>query len=103
MSAVVYVPDLVDRSKVTAALVDPTVVRGVDDLPRAALGAAIVVVDLSRPGVAERLGDLVGGAGRVVGFAPHVEEALLERARAAGVDAMPRSVFFRDVSAAVHG
>ena len=30
-----------------------------------------------------------------VGFAPHVEDALLERAAAAGCEALPRSVFFR--------
>ena len=82
---------------VTAASVEDVVARAARD------GIDVVVVDLARPGVAEQVPALVAAAGRVVAFAPHVETELLERAAAAGAEAMPRSRFFRDVAEAVHG
>lgn len=103
MSHVVYVPDLADRSRITAALPGAVVVKDLDSLVAAADGAATVVIDLARPGAVDRLEALVGRAGSVVGFAPHVEDELLRRARAAGAVALPRSVFFRDVAGAVGG
>ncbi len=88
------VPDLMDRSRLRADGVDVTAVP-VDDLAAAVAEAErvdLVVVDLSRPGAVEA----VAGLGvRVVGFAPHVDDALLAAARAAGIEALPRSAFFR--------
>jgi hypothetical protein len=85
-----YVPDLMDRSKLAAA-VDVTFVSAPSDL--AEVGADVVVVDLSRPGVLEALPDLAGA--RTVGFGSHVDRELLAAARAAGCDeVLPRSRFF---------
>lgn len=86
-----YVPDLMDRSKVSAAAGDRvTFARAPADL--AAIGADLVVVDLSRPGVLDALAQLEGR--RVVGFGSHVDTALLDTARAAGCEVLPRSKFF---------
>ncbi|MFT7645707.1 MAG: hypothetical protein ACI8Y4_000439 [Candidatus Poriferisodalaceae bacterium] len=82
-----FVPDLMDRSRFgnRANLVK------LADL--SASTADLVLVDL-RP--AEVLGSLPTGAGRVIGFAPHVDDELLAAASEAGCDeALPRSLFFR--------
>lgn len=87
-----YVPDLMDRSKVSAAG-DVTFVSR----PDALLGveADVVVVDLMRPGVLEVLPTL---SARVVGFARHTEPALMAAAQAAGCDVVvPRSTFFAQI------
>jgi len=86
-SIVGYVPDLMDRSK----LVGVRFVRRPEDLVDAE--EAMVVVDLSRPGVLEVLPRLAGR--RVVGFGSHVDRATLEAAAAAGAQALPRSQMFR--------
>ena len=92
---VAVVPDLMDRSRLSAPGCEVTHVAP------GALAAAVadpsapvdlVVVDLSRPGVLDRVADLDVA---VVGFAPHVDDALLDQARAVGVEALPRSAFFR--------
>jgi hypothetical protein len=59
-----------------------------------------VLVDLSRPGVPDILEVVVDGADRVVGFAPHVED---EVALSAGVEALPRSLFFRRIGEILDG
>ena len=86
MTVVAYVPDLMDRSRFGGGVQfvsDPA-----DD---AGESASLLVIDLSRGGVPAALPTGV----RVVGFAPHVDDELLQRAEAAGVEALPRSVFFR--------
>lgn len=98
---VAHVPDLMDRSRVAAAFGD---VRFVDD-PADLAGAAVAVVDLTRPGVPDAAAAVAAAGGRVVAFAPHRETALLGAARAAGCDiVLARSAFFgriRDVAAEV--
>lgn len=85
-----FVPDLMDRSKVAAAG-DVTFVTRVDELRDTV--ADVVVVDLSRPGVLEVLPAL--GGKRVIGFASHVDRALMDAARAAGCgEVLARSAFF---------
>ena len=85
-----YVPDLMDRSKV-AAVAEVTFVSSPEAL--ATTPADLVVVDLSRPGVLEALGQGIGV--RTVGFGSHVDLELLAAARAAGCDeVLPRSKFF---------
>ncbi len=85
-----YVPDLMDRSRLAAAgeitfVSTPGELKGVD--------ADVVVVDLSRPGVLDALGDLAGV--RTIGFGSHVDRRLLDDAQAAGCDeVLPRSRFF---------
>ena len=82
-----YVPDLMDRSKLRGV----RFVRRPEDLEAA--DEAVLVVDLSRPGVLEVLPRLAGR--RVVGFGSHVDRETLEAARAAGCQAFPRSELFR--------
>ena len=91
MRIAAYVPDLMDRSKMAAAAPGATFVSRPVDL--AATPADLVVVDLSRPGVLEALGDL--GGVRTIGFGSHVDRDLLAAAKAAGCDeVLPRSRFF---------
>lgn len=89
-----FVPDLMDRSKVAGAAgqgADVTFVRSPADL--AGVGADLVVVDLSRPGVLEVLPGLAPA--RTIGFASHVDVRLMDAARAAGCDeVLARSRFF---------
>lgn len=92
MSGVVaYVPDLMDRSRISSAA-DVTFVPGPGALAAAAEDADVVVVDLTRPGVLEAVGSLTA---RVIGFANHTERELMESARAAGCETvLARSAFF---------
>ena len=106
MRVVVLAPDLLDRSRISAVIPDAEVVDAAAGLTAAAVGADLVVVDLTRAGVVESLPALVAAAADVVGFGPHVEVDLLAAASAAGARALPRSRFFADVAAAcgsVHG
>ncbi len=85
-----YVPDLMDRSKLSAAG-DVSFVATPAELPSKAVD--VVVVDLSRPGVLEVLGQLRGV--RTIGFGSHVDAELLAAAKAAGcTEVLPRSRFF---------
>jgi DNA-binding NarL/FixJ family response regulator len=100
VNVVAYVADLMDRSKVQAAVADATFARD----PATAVGAEVVIVDLAR------FGDAVGAIrtaapdARIVAFGPHVDDELLHRARDAGADTvLARSQFFRDPAAAVTG
>ncbi|HEX2193015.1 MAG TPA: hypothetical protein VHH09_07450 [Acidimicrobiales bacterium] len=94
MSRVVaYVPDLMDRSRMSA-LGDVTFVSDAAALATraAAEEAEVVVVDLTRPGALEAV---AGVETRVVGFANHTERELMDAARAAGCDTVvARSAFF---------
>jgi uncharacterized membrane protein len=91
-TVVAYVPDLMDRSKVAAAATVQFVARPAD-LAAAAAGADLVVVDLTRPGVVDVLGDLAGT--RVIGFANHTSRDVMAAARDAGVEqVLARSEFF---------
>jgi DNA-binding NarL/FixJ family response regulator len=100
VNVVVYVTDLMDRSKVQSAIGEATFARD----PAAAADADIVIVDLAR--FASVVPEIRAHAprARIVAFGPHVDDELLQRARDAGADAvMPRSQFFRDPEAAVTG
>ena len=89
---VVFAPDLMDRSRIAAALPHAQFVTAVDQLARAGPGS-IVLVDLRRPGVLEAIPTLTAP---VIGFASHVDEGLILAARDAGcVEVLPRSRFFR--------
>ncbi|MEX2659578.1 MAG: S9 family peptidase [Acidimicrobiales bacterium] len=105
-AVIALVPDLMDRSRVSAS------VPGVRFVPDAgALGAAVsesgtaavVLVDLARPGVLAAVTSLAGVGVRVVGFGSHVDTELLERARAAGAEVHPRSRLFRSLAALLAG
>ena len=98
-SVVAYVPDLMDRSKVSAAAADVRFVARPDALAAAAATADLVVVDLSRPGVVDALVDVAALGVRVIGFGSHVDRDLLDEARAAGCSqVLARSAFFAQIS-----
>jgi hypothetical protein len=87
-----YVPDLMDRSKVSAATGDEaTFVKAPGDLTEVA--ADVFVVDLDRPGSLDVLPAL---RGRVVAFGSHFDRATLAAARSCGenVEVRTRSAFF---------
>ncbi|HEX7095413.1 MAG TPA: hypothetical protein VF183_05990 [Acidimicrobiales bacterium] len=90
---VVYAPDLLDRSRIAAAVPDAVFVRRVEDL--LTTPARVVVVDLGRPGVLDIVPQLDVP---VIGFGSHVDDALLAAATDAGcAEVLPRSRFFRRV------
>lgn len=98
MTVYAFVPDLMDRSRITAALDDVTFT----DDPEACSGAQVVIVDLARRGALVRDVRAVAPSARIVGFLPHLDDALAADAKAGGVDvALARSRFFRDVAAAL--
>jgi hypothetical protein len=96
---VAYVPDLMDRSRVemagrAAGRPVEFVARPEDLVSAVGRGARFVVVDLAHPGVLEVLARL--GPAHTVGFASHVDKALLAAAREAGCDeVLARSAVFR--------
>ena len=97
MTVVAFVPDLMDRSRLSAARSDVQVVAAVSDLAGSSGAGDVVVVDLGRPGVLDALPALAGR--RVIGFGSHVERELLASAKGAGCDeVLTRSAFFRDLS-----
>jgi DNA-binding NarL/FixJ family response regulator len=90
---VAYVSDLMDRSRVQAAVDGITFVSD----PTAAAGADVVLVDLARFAAAIAAIRAAAPEARIVAFGPHVDEELLDRAATAGADTvLPRSRFFRD-------
>ena len=80
--------DLMDRSKITAAIAGVRVVRPGGDVGE----ADVVLVDLSLAGA---LDAATASGARVLAYGSHVDESTLSAARAAGAEAMPRSLFFR--------
>ena len=91
MTVVALVTDLMDRSRLTAAI--PGIVCAGD--PAAAADADVVIVDLVRFGAAIPA-VRAATTGTVVAFGPHVDDQAAAAARAAGADrVLPRSRFFR--------
>ena len=87
---VAFVPDLMDRSRLSAPGVEVAFVDDPEGLIDA--HADLVVEDLARPGAIEALGAV---AGPKVGFVAHVDAATMAAARAAGCDeVLARSRFF---------
>jgi hypothetical protein len=95
MKVVAYVPDLMDRSRISAvggAAVDIEFVSNPGGLREPAASADLVIVDLGRPGVLKVLADI---AAPTVGFGSHVDRDLLAAAHASGCDqVLARSAFF---------
>ena len=92
------VSDLMDRSRLTAALPDLRFARSAAECT----DAEIIVVDLAR--AADLISALraAAPAARIVAYGPHVDADALVAAQTAGADtAMPRSRFFRDIPAAI--
>jgi hypothetical protein len=100
MRVVAYVPDLMDRSRISS--VAGASVEFVSSPPelRSAL-ADLVIVDLGRPGVLEVLPEV---ATPTIGFGSHVDRELLAAARAAGCSrVLARSTFFGQLSQLLAG
>jgi hypothetical protein len=95
---VALVSDLMDRSRVSAAV--PDAVFASD--PAASTDADVVIIDLARHSAAVAAVRLVAPSVRILAFGPHVDDQLLDGARADGADVVvTRSQFFRDPLAAV--
>jgi DNA-binding NarL/FixJ family response regulator len=95
---VALVSDLMDRSRVSAAIPG---VHFVTD-PAGCAGAAVVIVDLARSGTHITEVRRAAPSARIVAFGPHVDEEGARAAREAGADrVLPRSRFFRDPATAV--
>ncbi len=106
---VAYAPDLLDRSRISAALPGARVVgtrAGVlAVVDERAAGAQIddparqdtlVLVDLGRPDALALVAELASRPVRVVAFGSHVDDERLAAAAAAGAhEVLARSVFFR--------
>ena len=98
MNVVAYVTDLMDRSKIQSAIAGVTFTRD----PSAAAGAEVVIVDLASFGEVVAAIHAAEPDARIVAFGPHVDDELLQQARADGADTvMPRSQFFRDPTTAL--
>lgn len=98
MRVVALVDDLMDRSRVSAALPGVEMIADAE----AARGADRVVIDLARHSddVAAVRG--VAPGARIVAFGRHDDTAALAAARAAGADVVvPRSRFFRDPASTI--
>jgi hypothetical protein len=97
---VALVDDLMDRSRVTAALPDARYARSADDCAE----ATVVLVDLTRHGGDVAAVRAAAPGAHIVAFGPHVDDGALAAARADGADTvLPRSRFFADVVAATEG
>jgi hypothetical protein len=98
MRIVALMSDLMDRSRVSAAVDGVEFVRDAG----ACSTADVVIVDIARHGDAIAAVRAAAPAARLVAFGPHVDEAGLERARTDGADlVLARSRFFADPAAAV--
>ena len=86
--------DLMDRSKISAAIPDVTFTLDGN--------VEVVVIDLARgPQLVPEIRAEMPGV-RIVCYGPHVDDTSADAARAAGADVvMPRSRFFRDPAAAI--
>ncbi len=113
---VALTPDLMDRSKVSAAAeAGDQAVRFVGSAHLLAAtadeaGATLVVVDLSRTGSLDAIRELAarrratGGRCRIVAFGSHVDRELLDEAAGAGCDqVLARSQFFASLADVLAG
>ena len=102
-SVAAYTPDLMDRSKISAAVPDCRFVARPEALVGLA-GCDVVVVDLSKRGVLDVLAELCGTGVRVIAYGAHVDKELLATATEAGCDeVLPRSQFFSRIPELVGG
>jgi hypothetical protein len=97
---VALVGDLMDRSKIAAAVPETGFATG----PEQCAGAETVVVDVKAHPGAVAAARRAAPAARIIAYGRHDDPAALAAARADGADeAMPRSRFFHDPAAAIGG
>jgi DNA-binding NarL/FixJ family response regulator len=90
--------DLMDRSRISAALGDVEFTTE----PARAGDADVVVVDLARHADAVAAVRAAAPGARIVAFGPHVDTEAFDRARQDGADVvLPRSRFFQDPATAL--
>lgn len=95
---VALVGDLLDRSKIAAAVPDASFAS----TSRDCAGADVVVVDVKAHAGAVAVARKLAPDARIVAYGRHDNPAALDAALADGADAaLPRSRFFRDPAAAV--
>jgi hypothetical protein len=100
MRVVAFVGDLLDRSKIAAAVPDADFAKAPDE----AAGADTVVIDVKAHPDAVAAVHKLAPAARIVAYGRHDNPEALEAARADGADvSLPRSRFFQDPAAAVRG
>lgn len=97
-SVVVLSADLMDRSKISAAMPEAILVRSSAKLIEMVTLDSLVIVDLGRLDDLSLLAEIEA---RVIAFGSHVNEDQLAEAAAAGAEALPRSVFFRRLETGV--
>jgi hypothetical protein len=98
VKVVALVADLMDRSRVSAALPETTFAAEA----AACAGADVVIVDLARHGGSVAALRAAAPGARIVAFGPHVDGDLLRAAAADGADVvLARSQFFRDPAGAL--
>ena len=93
---IAYVPDLMDRSRLGGLGDAVTFVSTIAQIGDATHGDT-VIVDLGRDGAVTAAGAAAARGARVIGFAAHVDDELLNSAKAAGIEALPRSRFFKQI------
>ena len=99
MKVVALVADLMDRSKISAAIPDTTFARDA----AACADADVVIVDYMRAGDGVSEVRSVSPNARIVAFGRHTDETGAAAAAAAGADIVwPRSRFFHDPAAALN-
>jgi hypothetical protein len=97
---IALVGDLMDRSKIAAALPDTRFATGPDECAE----ADTVIVDVKAHPGAVAVARQMAPAARIVAYGRHDDPGALAAARAEGADdAMPRSRFFHDPVAAIGG
>jgi len=97
---VALIGDLLDRSKIAAAVPEAQFARTPDD----SAGADVVVIDVKAHPDAVGVARALAPTARIVAYGRHDNPAALDAARADGADAaLPRSRFFRDPAAAIGG
>jgi hypothetical protein len=74
-----------------------TFVAEPDALVREGSAADVVIGDLNRAGVLEALREVID-VGRRLGFTNHDNVELMQKAEASGIEALPRSRFFRQIA-----
>jgi DNA-binding NarL/FixJ family response regulator len=98
MHVVALVGDLLDRSKIAAAVPEASFPTSADDCT----GADVVVIDVKAHSGAVAAARKLAPDARIVAYGRHDDPAALEAARADGADAaLPRSRFFLDPTAAI--
>ena len=100
MSVLAFVDDLMDRSRISAAIPDVVFTRASDAGP----DASVVFIDLGRYGDAVDAIRQAHPEAQLVAFGSHVDRDAFAAARAVGADTVvARSEFFRDPSAYTSG